>query len=507
MIAVWWLFACQPHPVEPSVAVDATSPKLVIAHTNDLHAHFAPNRAGWIDGDPEIGGFAEIAGHVAQLHADKGDENVLFLDGGDIMTGTPLMEFEVRGARGGAMLDFMETAGMDAWVLGNHEFDIGYDHVEALVGASQIPVLSANLDAVDGSGLPGIPGVQDHTIFERAGLKVGVFGLTTDSLARLTGTDAVNRMKVRDVTDVAAEQVAVLEPQVDVVVALTHIGLDLDRAIAERVAGIDLIVGGHSHTSLTQPVRVGNTWIVQAGSYARQLGVTEMRVVDGRIVDFDAELIDLLPGSSTPPEAAAKLMKTWTERIDTLFAESAGTVIGGSLTRGKQAETTLGRWAADMVREAAGAEVGIYNPGGLRADLNEGPLTRGDLYRVFPFSNDVVRFVATGSELIGLVIKNAGSELSRKHPVMQLSGIVAKWEERSGAPSLIEVTVGGEPIDPDRVYTVSTNSYVADRWRYNLGFEPSGSVAVGKTVFEAALEKARLQPIAPPTDPRMVRAR
>jgi 2',3'-cyclic-nucleotide 2'-phosphodiesterase (5'-nucleotidase family) len=126
---------------------------------------------------------------------------------------------------------------------------------------------------------------------------------------------------------------------------------------------------------------------------------------------------------------------------------------------------------------------------------------------VFPFSNDVVRFGATGSELIGLVIKNAGSELSRKHPVMQLSGVVAKWEERSGAPSLIEVTVGGEPIDPDRVYTVSTNSYVADRWRYNLGFEPSGSVAVGKTVFEAALEKARLQPIAPPTDPRMVRAR
>ena len=200
-----------------------------------------------------IGGFAAIGGHVAALHEEHGDDRVLVLDGGDVMTGTPLMEFEVRGARGGAMLDLMETAGMDAWVLGNHEFDIGFDHISRIVSASQVPVLSANLDATDGSGAPAIMGVQDHTIFERNGLRVGVFGLTTTSLGRLTASDAAARMDVRGLAEVAREQVAVLEPQVDLVIRAHHVGLEEDKALAEEVEGIDLIVGGHSHTSWLSP--------------------------------------------------------------------------------------------------------------------------------------------------------------------------------------------------------------------------------------------------------------
>ena len=137
---------------------------------------------------------------------------------------------------------------MDAWVLGNHEFDIGFEHISRIVSASQVPVLSANLDASDGSGAPAIMGVQDHTIFERNGLRVGVFGLTTTSLGRLTASGAAARMDVRGLAEVAREQVAVLEPQVDLVIALTHVGLEEDKALADEVEGIDLIVGGHSHS-------------------------------------------------------------------------------------------------------------------------------------------------------------------------------------------------------------------------------------------------------------------
>ena len=505
IVGFFVLVACGPHPVEPPVSANAASDRLVIAHTNDLHAHFAPNAAPWIAGEPEVGGFAEIAGHVEQLHRRWGGDNVLVLDGGDIMTGTPLMEFEVRGVRGGAMLDFMEEAGMDAWVLGNHEFDIGYDHVSALVTASRIPVLSANLDAVDGSGVPGIAGVQDHSIFERAGLRIGVFGLTTDSLARLTGTDATNLMQVRSVEEVAKEQVAILEPQVDLVVALTHIGLSVDQRVAEAVDGIDLIVGGHSHTSLTEPVRVNDTWIVQAGSYGRQLGVADMRVVDGQIVDFKSQLIDLIPGAVEPPEASATLMKTWSERLDALFAEPVSVVPKAFSERSKQAETSLGRWAADMVRGAAACDIGIYNPGGIRSGLAEGPVNREDLYRVFPFANDVVQFEASGDDLLGLAIKNAGADLNGGHPVMQLSGMVVEWTVVSGAPSIVSVTVGGQPLEPQKVYTVATNSYVADRWRYNLGFEPAQLKTAGTTVFEAAVDRAKAGPIKAPSDRRMKR--
>ena len=485
---------------------DARPGQLIIAHTNDLHAHYGPNRADWLEGTPDIGGFGAIGGHVAALHQEHGDDRVLVLDGGDVMTGTPLMEFEVRGARGGAMLELMETAGMDAWVLGNHEFDIGMEHISTIVSASQIPVLSANLDAADGSGAPAIMGVQDHTIFERSGLRVGVFGLTTTSLGRLTASGAAARMDVRDLAEVAREQVALLEPQVDLVVALTHVGLQDDKELADAVEGIDLIIGGHSHTSLTEPVRVDDTWIVQAGCYARQLGVVELTVDAGRIVDFSAELRDLHPDKSPIHAASARLEKTWTERISSHFGAVIGRVEGGNLDREYGAESPMGRWASDTVRLAAGADIGLYNPGGLRADIVEGPLTRGALYNVFPFGNTVVHFDVTGAELVGLLLKNASAELAQDHPVMQLSGITAEWRLRSGVPDLVEVTVGGRPLLPEASYTLATNSYIADQWRYNLGFEPQDVTHLEQTIFQAAMARAVEGPVVPPSDLRMRRS-
>jgi len=502
--ALLFVAACAPHPV-PTASPIAGDGHLVIAHTNDLHAHFEANRADWVDGAPSIGGFGEISGHVAALHKEKGDDHVLYLDGGDIMTGTPLMEFETRGVQGGAMLDFMETAGMDAWVLGNHEFDIGYEHVSALVAASNIPVLSANLDHIDESGQPAIDGVSDHIIVERSGLRIGIFGLTTDSLARLTGSGAVSKMDVREVEEVAAEQVAILEPKVDLVVALTHIGLDMDKRIAEEVPGIDLIVGGHSHTAMTEPAKVGDTWIVQAGCYARQLGVAEMTVKDGRIESFSSELRDLVPGLVDVPEDAARQLHLWQEKLEAHFSQGVGRVAAGNLTRLPRTESTLGRWSADMVKSEAATDIGIYNPGGLRADLVEGPLTRGELYQVFPFSNDVVQFELTGGELVGLLLKNARSAVEGGHPVMQLAGVRVTWRMRAGAPELVEIRVGDALLDPDARYTAATNSFVADRWKYNLGFEPQNLVSLDVTVFQAAMNMAANGPIVPPPNPRMVR--
>jgi 5'-nucleotidase / UDP-sugar diphosphatase len=499
------LLACQPHPVPVADSVSDVPGHLVIAHTNDTHAHFEPNRAGWISGAPDIGGFAEIAGVVSALHAEEGDDHVLYLDGGDIMTGTPLMEFEARGVRGGAMLDFMETAGLDAWVLGNHEFDIGLEHISGVVNASRIPVLSANLDALDGTGAPGILGLQDHTIFERNGLKVGVFGLTTASLGRLTASGAAEGLRVRSVIDAAREQVATLEPRVDLVVALTHIGLDMDRTLAQQVDGIDLIVGGHSHTPLTSPVKESNTWIVQAGCYSRQLGITEMIVEDGRITTFSAELRDLIPGSTPVHQASADLARIWTERIDAHFSIVVGQLEGGNLDRPQVPETPLGRWAADTLRHAAKTDLGVYNPGGLRADLIAGPITRGAFYNVFPFGNAVVHFELTGAELIGLLIRNATSEISAKHPVMQLSGVTAQWRTRVGVPELVEVRVGGALLDPAATYTMATNSYIAAQWKYNLGFDPGELVEIGMTAYEAAIARAGEGNISPPTDARMLR--
>jgi len=500
------LVACSGSRPPPAAAVEADIAHLVVAHTNDLHAHFSPNRASWLPGQPDIGGFVEISAHVNALEKTHGTDKVLVLDGGDVLTGTPLMEFETRGARGGAMLDFMEEAGVDAWVLGNHEFDLGYANIAALVDASRIPVLSANLDAVDGSGDPGIRGLKDHHIFERSGLKIGVFGLTTHGLAHLTSGSATENMKVRKVQEVAVEQVAILEPQVDLVVALTHIGIEQDEALAEAVPGIDLIVGGHSHTPLYEPRKVGSTWIVQAGSYARYLGVAQMTVKDGQIQGFSSSLRDLIPGNSEvqPSAEVVSLQARWTEEVSSRFDQGVG-VVTDTLGRRPGADSPLGRWSADMLRDFAEVQVGIYNPGGLRSDLVKGELSRRDLYEIYPFSNTVVRFEVSGEELIGLLLRNATAELEGGRSAMQMSGVRCKWRVRAGAPEIIEAHVGTTVIDPDATYTAATNSYIIDRWSYNLGFEPRNTVPMSGTVFEAAQAMAAKGPISPPPNPRMVR--
>jgi 2',3'-cyclic-nucleotide 2'-phosphodiesterase (5'-nucleotidase family) len=128
------------------------------------------------------------------------------------------------------------------------------------------------------------------------------------------------------------------------------------------------------------------------------------------------------------------------------------------------------------------------------------------LYQVFPFSNDVVQFDVSGEQVVGLLLKNAGSEISGRHPVMQLSGVAAQWRLRAGAPELVSVTVGETELDPDAIYTAATNSYVTDRWQYNLGFEPTNQVPQGLSVFEAAVARAQAGVIVSPSSPRMTRS-
>ena len=296
-----------------------------------------------------------------------------------------------------------------------------------------------------------------------------------------------------------------LEPQVDLVVALTHVGLEEDKQLADEVEGIDVIVGGHSHTSLTEPVRVDDTWIVQAGCYARQLGVVELSVSSGRIVRFESELRDLLPESGPIHPESARLERTWSERVASHFGTVVGRVDGGPLSREYGSESSLGRWAADTVRLAAEADIGLYNPGGLRADIVDGPVTRGALYNVFPFGNSVVVFEVTGEQIVGLLLRNARAELAQDHPVMQLAGLRATWRVRTEVPELVEVEVGGEPLLLDASYTLATNSYIAGQWRYNLGFEPQDVTQLEQTIFQAAMARVEEGPVVPPTDRRMRR--
>lgn len=503
-----WVLLCAwgCRPVAPS---DPQLPpgQLVLAHTNDLHAHYLPEPAPWLQGEPSIGGAVALSAQLEQLRDVSGPDAVIYLDGGDLLTGTPLMEFEQHGAAGGDMVDVLDALGCDAWVVGNHEFDLGFDNASAIVRASVdvgVPVVSANLDDPQ-TGAPALSGLVDHVVLDRNGVRVGVFGLTTPGLQRLASADTMARLALPDLMAVARAEVAALDADTDVIIALTHVGIETDRKLAAEVAGIDLIVGGHSHTPLGTPERVGETWIVQAGSYGRQLGVVRLEVGDDRISSFQGHLLDLVPElpGGAPKRGLANQIDDLSDKVERRFGVEIGEVVA-DLRREGGKESALGRWAADAMRAAGRAEVGLYNSGGLRADLLAGPLTRRELYEVFPFANQVVRFELSGEELLAMALHSAAGLSSGRHSPLQISGLQVTWRVRMGAAEIVQARVGGQPVELQRRYVVATNSFVAEQWRSNMGVEPHGVVVLDITALEAAEAWVRQGPVVPPPDPRLV---
>ncbi|MEE2752262.1 MAG: bifunctional UDP-sugar hydrolase/5'-nucleotidase [Myxococcota bacterium] len=502
MMLFWSLVVACAHKPPVDVVDDSGENRLVVLHTNDLHGHFLPERAPWIDGEPQIGGFALLDAKVQAIREEVGDSHVLLLDGGDILTGTPLTDIEVRGSRGGAMLEFMELVGYDAWVLGNHEFDKGFSNTAELVKSSKIPVLSSNLDGVEGG--VAMEGLQDAIVLEKGGLKVGVIGATTMGLGHLASTSTMAKMKLSPLTQTVSEQLERLDPVTDLIVVLSHIGLEADRRLAEEVSGIDLIVGGHSHTYLPEPEQVNGTWIVQAGSYGRSIGRVEIGVNQDEITDFEGQLVDLLP---SPDAEVRPQMRDLVSHYEEIISSEFGQVIAEAeqtLSRSYYFESDLGNWITDVLREAGDTDVAFYNVGGLRADLVGGEVTTGSIYEIFPFGNQVVTFEISASELLGVMLSNAKVALEQNHGSIQQSGVEMTWRERMDTPEAVSIRVGGAPFDPDATYTVTSNSYVAEQAnRYLAGAQPANLVGLEATVFDVAVAAAKTGTIQKPIDGRL----
>lgn len=504
MIVLLSLLACAPRAEVPAVGLPPQPGHLTILHTNDLHGHFLPEPADWIDGRPAIGGMVRLEQEARAIRAQRPRDGVLMLDGGDLLTGTPLTDLDVDGAKGGAMMRLLGQVGYDLWVVGNHDFDKGLDNLVALAKTSPIPMLTANVRAPDGGML--LPKQRASEIIEVGGMRVGVIGATTDGLKGLMNPKDFARLQLLKVADAVRAELKRLESQTDLIVVLSHIGLDSDRDLARWVPGIDVIVGAHSHTRLTRPEHVEETWIVQAGSYGRSLGVVDLVVEQDRVRDFRYELRDLVPSTASvaPDAQLVTMVDGWRTGIETFY----GAVVSSApalLGRSYHHESALGRWITDALRVAAEADVTFYNGGGLRSDLPPGEVSRGTLYACFPFANEIKLFEFSGEELTGVFLRNAIAENDEKRGFLSLSGARYEWRIVNGAPELGDVRIGGKPLDPKERYRVATTSYIAEQWQKHFGVEPREVQTLPLTDFDAAVAMAKAGPVVDPGDARAVR--
>lgn len=439
-IFVALLVACA-HGNRPESDERDRSTRLVILHTNDTHGHV------W--GSDKVGSSARRASLVSSIRSEIGEDDgvVLLLDAGDVRTGTLCSD------RNHALpdLETMDAMGYDAMVVGNHEFDQSIDVTLEQRTKVRFPILGANVENSES----GEPMLDRYTFIERGGLKIAIFGLVTTASVSTSTRGADPRLRFLSATATANELVPELRRQADVVIALTHLGQDEDRALALAVDGIDIIVGGHSHDELHTPLVVGDTVIVQAGSDGRFLGRVDFEATRGGVRLREGSLVPITLDLPEDPRVAEILGRYACEDAGETIIVLAEPLTSDPLD-GPGTSSILSNLISDAYRSIAESDLALMNQGGIRAELDSGPITAADIHEVLPFDNTVVIVRVTGGELVEIArsIRARGRE---GRGIVYTSGMTFVF----GPGDDVQVLFEGQPIDVERSYTMAMSSFLA----------------------------------------------
>jgi 5'-nucleotidase/UDP-sugar diphosphatase len=489
--------------------------ELILLHTNDIHGAFLPQTANWIENRPMIGGFAALSG-VLDSRPSEG-KPFLLLDAGDFMTGNPITDLKVGGAIGGAMLEFFQLLGYHAVTLGNHEFDISSTNARKLVEASRVPIISANVwldtdDQDEGPSRKLLTG-DGWEIFTIGGIRVGVIGLILKDLAGSVSIASMENIQVSPPLEEVQNAVEEIDDDTDLIVLLTHQGLHRDIELAEEIgsmgpassagrqAKVDVIIGGHSHTRMTQPDLVNGVIIFQADAYCRFLGKLWLRVENDRVTDYQGELIPLWADSLQPNQEVVHLIDTYQKMLDRKFNKVIANLDEDWVRSGIK-ECALGDWLADRLREYGQADFAVINSGGVRKDLLAGPVRIMDIKEMLPFANRVVEFQCSGHQIQTMLNINAYAGATQTREILQISGLRYKIAKSAdGEYIAAEIIVADRPLQPDKIYRGVTVDYVAmsQPERY-FGFVPETPADLGILFTELIIREItkRGNLVAPP---------
>ncbi|WP_068301124.1 bifunctional UDP-sugar hydrolase/5'-nucleotidase [Pararhodobacter sp. CCB-MM2] len=516
-------------------ALPGFATELHILHFNDFHSRIEPisryNSTCSAEDDAEgkcFGGAARLYTLVTQMRSAIEAEggNVLVLDAGDASQGS--LFYTTYG--GQAEADLLERIGLDAMAVGNHEFDLGPDGLAVFLDTVSFPILSSNLDVSGAEQLAGR--VAPYTIVEEGDMRIGIVSaLATDTVETSSpGPTVLFEDEIEALTAAVAE---LQEQGAAPIIALTHVGYRMDQEIAAAVPGLAAVVGGHSHTflSASDPSRQGPypTWVdteagsmvpvVTAGAFGKYLGHLVLELDDEmNVVYASGDAITI--NSEVEPDAevlewVASLAGPIDEMRNQPVAETSA-MIEGDRAVCRQMECSMGTLVADaMLARTAdqGVTIAIQNGGGLRASIDEGMVTMGEVYTVLPFQNTLATFQLTGADVVA-ALENGVSQLEDgAGRFAQVAGLHYTFDPAAEAGSRVSdvmVQSGDEwvPIDPAATYGVVTNDYMRNGGDGYAIFRDSGMNAYDFGPDLADVLAAYLQenaPYEPYTDGRITR--
>jgi 5'-nucleotidase/UDP-sugar diphosphatase len=419
---------------------------LRILHMNDFHGSAEPHKPA--GSDKSLGGIAFLAGEVGRLRSERPS---IFLAAGDMIRGNDWADSSL----GQSVIETMNAMEFDAMVLGNHEFDFGQAELRKRIQEAKFPLLGANVEGLDG--------LRPYVIKEAGGTRVAIIGVVTEDTPRSTHPRNVAGLRFGPPVEAVERYVCELKGKADIIIVLSHIGYALDRELAEQVKGIDVIVGGHSHTKLARPVKVDDTIIVQAWEQAQALGVLDLTIRDGKIVNFTGGLDEIIPVLGREDKNVMEIIGKYRDRLDKADEEVIGTAtVDFDAENVRTRETTLGDLIADIMRQVSGADAAITNGGGIRSGVSKGIIRAKDVYSMLPFDTYIIAIRLTGRQ-IREVLEHGVSAVERAEGRFpQVSGL--RFTYSASAPPgarVKEVLIGGEPLEPDSEYVVAANDFMA----------------------------------------------
>jgi 5'-nucleotidase/UDP-sugar diphosphatase len=449
--------------------------KFTILHSNDMHGDFLAEACGEAGG--LIGGLALLSGYINKVRSEE--ENVLYVIAGDMVQGS-LIDSEYRGI---STIEIMNYLAPDVVSLGNHELDYGLEHLLFLEKMANFPIVNANLYIKKYYKRLMMP----HLVIKKAGLDILFIGIITEKVMDTISRDSMigSFISIEEAShEVGRICDAYRNDDIDLTVLLTHIGFDSDRELAKMLDpawGVDVIIGGHSHTILDYPAKENNILITQAGVGTDHIGRFDLVIDDdtNRIVDFSWHLVEISEKTAQPDLKLLEYIRSYQQEVDRKY-NTLVTKFSRPLTHPcREQETPLGNLVSDIFREVAECDVMLMGSGAIRSAELGPAVTLGALRECFPFEDSLKRFTINGNK-----IKRIFSHFMRPEnrtgegECYQVSaGVRAVYNDRT--KTLESLVLNGEPVEDTGKYTIGLIGYHVDNSAKNLDITPEDLVMGG----------------------------
>jgi 2',3'-cyclic-nucleotide 2'-phosphodiesterase (5'-nucleotidase family) len=455
------------------------SQSIVFLHSNDTHGIYKASKIKTKDGEKWIGGMEATCHYINDIR--EREDHVLYVDTGDIMTGTLAAELKYKNITGGLMVEFLNSLGCDVWCFGNHEFDLGADNALGLARLANFPTVVSNIVyKKTGELLP----VKPYHISKVGELNVGFIGIMSERFMIEVLKERIADLDIRQVVPTLRSKIPELDKKTDLIVVMFHGKYHEAMDVAKNVSGIDILLVASEEGRFE---KINGVLVQSTLGHQRSLGYLKVDVQNDRVVDYEGKQIRLWAEERLDPSPEIKeLVKHVDEAVGSEYAKVVGTARRDYYYKGNSVENPLGNWITDAMRWKTGAEISLQNSGGIRGNILAGPITKGDIFEVSPFRNTLVLFELTGKEIKDLLEHDVEKDWDR----LQISGLCYSFHPKNTKPlgeRILHISVNGDflvkegkILHPDKVFTVVSNNYLVGQAKDKyFGFQVKKSKDIG----------------------------